>query len=382
MNENEAQSAPANSQPLSRKKKLIFGGVLLLINLLILAGVYVGSIAWRCRQYAEKHSRWIGSPYLPHPQLGYFPNPHHIAYHALEHGERVPVLFNEHGFRIPIDEERSSATIPDRKILFLGCSFTHGYGVPAEKTFAYLSSRELGAEALNAGGSGWGLAHMVLRARQEIPRVKPAWVVVQYSSWLVDRSMNFYGPTGWGKSPAPYIYPDNQKLRIHDPVFRSGNFNLPISDYARKGRLAFIWHVGLPLFAYDDFHVLKTWLRCRLGLLPLPTQNRAAVIDFAYSEIFRLCQEQGANMLIVKIPNNYADHPCRDELPAVGCPSVDTYPALLDSLPVPSNETWRKEYCFWRGSPPALVDTHPNQKAHEVIAQTIISAIRASDTRN
>lgn len=87
-------------------------------------------------------------------------------------------------------------------------------------------------------------------------------------------------------------------------------------------------------------------------------------------------------MLIVKVANTYSEHPYCDEMPNVGCPIVDTYPALLYSLPVSSKEAWQREYCFWRGSPPVVVDAHPNQKAHKVIAGVIVSAISEDANRD
>jgi hypothetical protein len=231
-------------------------------------------VAWRCQKHAVKHSRWIGSAYQTDKKFGYFPKPYQVAYHNLQFGEKVPVIFDDDGFRIPTQSDPVSSRTAEKKILFLGCSFTHGYGVPAEKTFAYLSSRKLSASCLNAGGSGWGLSHMILRAEREIPLFRPYWVVVQYSNWLVNRSMDYYGPTNWGKSPVPYIYERDNGFSIHDPVFMSGNFKFPISKYAGKGRFTFIWHVGLPLFIYDDINVIKTSLRQRVGLLPGPTGNQ------------------------------------------------------------------------------------------------------------
>jgi hypothetical protein len=381
----EKAAVPCNGSKrhghLSRKRRFVYALVLIVFNLLVFAVAYVGSVAWRCRQYSGKHSRWIGHAYQIDKRFGYFPKPEHIAYHALQHGEQVPVLFDENGFRVPVQREPTSSPAGYGKVLFLGGSFTHGYGVPAEKTFAYLSSRALSAEPLNAGGSGWGLAHMVLRAKREIPTMQPSWVVVQYSNWLVDRSMSFYGPTSWGKSPTPYVFRQDNEFYIHDPVFMSGNFAVPISEYAGKGSLAFIWHVGLPLFAYDDLHVVWTSLRRKLGLLPLPTTSRDDVVRFAYSEIYNLCKAHGAQMLIVKIPLEYSEHPYKDNMPELECSIVDSYPALVGRLTDPSAATWKKEYCFWRGSPPVLVDIHPNETAHKVISEVIVSAIRAKDAR-
>ena len=51
---------------------------------------------------------------------------------------------------------------------------------------------------------------------------------------------------------------------------------------------------------------------------------------------------------------------------------------LISINGVVSLETYGKEYGHWRGSPPELVDAHPNEKAHAILAQEILSVIEAS----
>ena len=94
-----------------------------------------------------------------------------------------PVRFDKRGFRIPATGQEPADRTGSR-LLYLGDSFTHGYGVTAEETFAYRTAKQLGASVMNAGVAGWGLAQMVMRARQTIPSIKPDKVIVQYSTWL------------------------------------------------------------------------------------------------------------------------------------------------------------------------------------------------------
>jgi hypothetical protein len=155
MRKNETQGCIAlRKWSINRKRRVLFTGVLILLNLLVCAGLYFSTILWRSVKYSVNHHRWIGSPYSWNAQYGYFPQPYTLAYHSLRYAERIPVLFDENGFRIPYREEQPEA-LAEFRILFLGDSFTHGYGVPAEKTFAYLTAQELHASAMNAGGSGW-----------------------------------------------------------------------------------------------------------------------------------------------------------------------------------------------------------------------------------
>jgi hypothetical protein len=43
-------------------------------------------------------------------------------------------------------------------------------------------------------------------------------------------------------------------------------------------------------------------------------------------------------------------------------------------------ELYRQRYAHWRGAPPQLIDPHPNEAAHRIIADEILAAIRAGET--
>ena len=147
-------------------RKVLFVLAILALNVLVVGLFYLGTVAWRSAMQVDHHRRWVGQAYRVDDRYGIFPLTGQEAFHALEHGEQVPVAFDESGFRVPVEAEGPPVHAP--RILFLGGSFTHGYGVPAEETFAARTAQALGARALNAGGSGWGLSQMVLRAREEI----------------------------------------------------------------------------------------------------------------------------------------------------------------------------------------------------------------------
>jgi hypothetical protein len=314
--------------------------------------------------------------YQPDEEYGSFPKPNSRAHHALPYGERVPVAFDRNGFRVP-PEEMSGFAVDTPKILFLGGSFTHGYGVPAEETFAYLAAETLNCRSLNAGLSGAGLSYMVMRAKREVPPFKPSWVVVQYSSWLVRRSLRFYQPTKFGKTPLPYFYESDGNVLIHPPVFVTNNFELPVSEYAGKGMLPYFWNVGLPLFTHDDYHVVLTSAKSLLGILPRPARSRQSVVDYAYKEIEEVCREYGAKMLVLKLYSGINNR-SPDKLENLSSPVVDTLPVLSSRLPEKTDRQWREHYYLRAGDPPRVVDSHPNEVAHRLIAQTIVDEIRAA----
>jgi hypothetical protein len=367
---------PIQRPRLSRKKRLFFTAITVVIFLLFSGLLYLSTVFWRTSRMYDEPRRWIGSVYQPDEEFGSFPKPNSRAHHALPYGKSIPVAFDRNGFRVPL-EERSGFAVDTPKILFLGGSFTHGYGVPAEETFAYLAAKELDSRSLNAGLSGAGLSYMVMRAKREIPPFKPSWVVVQYSSWLVRRSLRFYQPTKFGKTPLPYFYESDGSVQIHPPVFVTTNFELPVAEYARKGLLPYFWNVGLPLFTHDDYHVALTSTKSLLGILPRPARSRQRVVDYAYKEIEEVCREYGANMLVLKLYSGINNR-SPDELGNLSSPVIDTLPVLSSGLPEKTDKEWRERYYLRAGDPPRVVDSHPNEAAHRLIAEAIVNAIRTA----
>jgi len=361
-------------RPLSRKKKIVFTAVAVIIVFFSCTLLYLGAVLWRSNKHHKWHPRMVGSVYRPDKDYGYFPKPNSAAFFSLRHSKRVPLIFDRYGFRVPVRKWQIDRSYTGG-ILFLGCSFTQGDGVPAEKTFSYLAAKEMNSRGMNAGMSGGGLCQMVMRAREEIPRFKPQYVVVQYSHWLIRRSQRYYRPTDYGKTPGPYFYESGGKILIHPPVFTTKNFDVPISKYARKGLLRFTWHVGIPLYLHDDYYVLLTSIKRLTGILPKPAESKEALVRYTYKEIKNLCSAHGAKMVVLKLYMNLEGMPSYG-LDDLGYPVVDTFEPLASRLPERTKQAWSKHYQTMKGNPPRLIDIHPNVAAHGIIAQTIVEKIR------
>jgi len=54
---------------------------------------------------------------------------------------------------------------------------------------------------------------------------------------------------------------------------------------------------------------------------------------------------------------------------------VDPRPALLAALPSADRESYLRAYAHWRGTPPRLVDEHPNARAHAIVAAQVLAAL-------
>lgn len=325
----------------------------------------------------------VGKVYRADPVLGFVTAPGIDAFDPVPLGAPVPLHHDARGFRVA---GGATPRAPGRRprLLFLGDSFTYGRMVAAENTFADLTAARLGGEALNAGVSGYGLAQMVLRARQLIPDYRPDVVVVQYSPWLVARSIDEFAPAETGSQeralhvPAPY-YADGSPLRIAPPAFDATPEAalVPAARLASvtAGRWSFFWRYALPLTWHQDTRLAGFRLRQWLGAAPRPTTDEAAVIRDAYAELAALAARHHARLLILALGSS-APLEVPGELfpPHVG--GVNGWRVLVEPLVPQTAAEYERQYMTWRGNPPQLVDWHPNEHAHRLIAEALATRIR------
>lgn len=361
---------------------LLAGLCLALLALAYLATVMVRGVALQNDMAVEGRGS-IGKVYKADPVLGIVPAPGINGLELVPLGKPVALHHDGRGFRVAAGTTPHPAGRRPR-VLFLGDSFTYGRMVAAEDTFAALTARRLGGEGLNAGVNGYGLAQMVLRARQMIPAYRPDIVVVQYSPWLVARAIDEFAPAETGKKdrllyiPAPY-YADGAPLQITGPAFDATpeEWLVPAARLAaaRSGRWMFFWRFALPLTWHQDSRLAWFRLKQTVGLAPRPTTDEAAVIRDAYAELSALSSRYHARMLILALGSS-APLEVPGELFPPGVGGVNGWRALVEPLAPQTTDEYTRQYMIWRGSPPQLVDWHPNEHAHEVIAEALATRIR------
>lgn len=367
----------------TRSKRLTKGLVVALASLVLFAALaWVGSAVARSRTlYREVTAGtrgWKGEVHTADPRLGVAPVPGARGAEVLPIGDDVPMRFDEHGFRAVV-----GSTAPEPRprplVMAFGCSFTYGAGVLAEEAYPYLVAEGLGGTALNAGVCSWGLAQMLLRARDLIPEWRPDVVLVQYADWLVARAIRKFGPAYVGKLPSPRFVDDGKGgIELAGPAFSPIGFDLPISRYHRREAgfldfLRFTWDVGLPLFAHDDWHEL---LDEHLGAAEeRPAPN--AVVESVYAELQALCDGAGARMVIVLLGRDEHRIGPPMELAGRGYVLANAHNAMVNALPQRTPDAYARAYKNWRGDPPVMVDAHPNPHAHRVIAGRILETLSA-----
>lgn len=370
-------------QKLSKKKNYIFYVILYLIPLVAILFVYNGYTLYRTKKiysYIKSNYRgWSGNVHKPDTELGFAPIHNAKGAHVFPIGPDIPMRYDDNGFRIPFGENSViSNTHP--VVLALGCSFTYGDAIHAEDAYPYLVGKHFGGTTKNAGCCSYGLSQMLILAHRLIPKHKPDYLIVQYSPWLVRRAISPFAPTYFGKCPTPYFY-ENGKLELHPPVFQAKMIEPSINSYRNSPKstidfIIFFCTVGLPQFIHDDFHTLLYTVKKYFGFIPNPTAKDWKVVSYVYEELAKLARGNGAQLIIVVLGKDNKPVQVPKKLFPVDAILVDAHKALLENLRMLNRENYIRHYAHWRGSPARPVDYHPNEKAHKIIAEAIISKIK------
>ncbi len=382
-------TAGREGTPARKKKGLSFYVLYSLAWLGVFYLVGVGVRTARLYERVRSDVFMSGGLYEADDRLGFSAVPNAAGTLFFPSPPHVPVRYDEHGFRVPVEEKRESSR-EDGLLLSLGCSFTEGFACRAENTYPVLLGERLGYRVANAALGAYGMSQMLLQARQWIPRLEPDLVVVQYSPWLVPRSLNEYAPNDVGKRPQPYFYCTEQgDIRMHGPVFDTVAFRYPVARYRDLPddwlhKIRFFFAIGLPFHVENDVNVILFRAKQVVGLVPVPCRDsREEILRTAYEEIRDLCVEHGARMVIAILAHPW-DTPRRADVGILetmeGAVVVDSWEAIQERLPDREPETYSRAYAHYRGDPPVLVDGHPNARAHERIAESLERGIRRSGT--
>lgn len=321
---------------------------------------------------------WSDNIFQSDPLLGISLRPNAKGAEIL-YGEHIPVNINEKGLRI------TAATRPtdtgNRKILFIGDSFTFGAGIHAEHIFPNEVARMLPAETMNGGVPGFGLAHMLVQTRKLLETSKPDIVVFQYSPWLSQRAMSVYTPSLSGALPAPYFSDNDDRLVLVKPAFDNKFIDRYRFDdiSATPGPRAFIQLLSFtfPLLLHQDFTQLRIRAMKALGQIPDAAHDELKIIEHAYKEMARAALEAGAHPVILVIGGNFNFHVPYTHLPQEAV-VVDAHEALVNALDEQTSIGYAKQYWQWKvvDNELILVDSHPNRSAHLIIANALLPALK------
>jgi hypothetical protein len=333
------------------------------------------------RHFKYDHRGFRGRVHRADAELGYGAVPASRGAHVWPVGPPVPMRYDAEGLRIPADAP--AVAMPHRPlVLALGCSYTYGDACLAEETYPWLVARRLGGTSLNAGKCGYGLAQMLILARRLIPRYEPEYVLVQFSHWLAGRGTSGFARSTFGKIPVPFLtLSQDGQVGVEPPAFRTRVFDSGFDRFDDQKRgvgefFRLFWQSGAPLFVHDDVQMAAHGLKRLIGTVPPAAKNREALNRAVYREIGRAAQAHGSTMVIVRVSHPLEKH--WQKLTELWPSAVvaDAQSALDARVPEQTRDAYDRRFGHWRGTPPRLVDTHPNPDAHHLIAEAIMASLR------
>ncbi|MFN0006751.1 MAG: hypothetical protein ACKVXR_02495 [Planctomycetota bacterium] len=364
------------------RQRLAFSGLLFLA---LVALVYVGWVvqrSWSAYSWQIAGRGTVGGLYEADPELGFRLVPGAVGAERFPIGPDVPARVDREGFRVPVDgPDPSPRTRP--LVLAFGCSFTFGAACTAEDAFAYRVAQGLGGSCVNAGVSSYGEAQMLILARRQIPRLRPDVVLFQHSRWLGDRSRTWKAMTYFGDVPTPTFV--GTEARLRPPRFSPIVFDLPVDRYLRAepgalGFLSFLFRAGFPMFLHDDAH--RAWAAATSDAEEATPDS--IFFPKVHAEVAELCRANGARLVYVVIGSGCPGEPTPKHITESGSLFVNASEALCGSLPGMEGLDMRAQcliyldhFAHWAGDPRVMIDVHPNAAAHAVIADQILSVLRA-----
>ncbi len=350
------------------------------IILLIPAVLYAWSLRMQMLpmyNLAKERGEKVGKVYVNDPTLGYKHLPNSTGYRLL--GFRDIIIYHdENGNRVPQGYKHTGKR---PLVLFLGCSVSYGDAVFADSTFAYLLSQKLGGDYINAATSGYGLSQMVLKAEELIPKLKPDYVVTQYTSWLAHRSMGQYQNFLGGTFPIPYFSDQG----LEPPVFTPNGLKIPLADFKATPRN--IWDFTkfyirvAPVLIYEDVMEMVVKVKTLFGMTPPPTTDELKVEEIGYGRIADLCEKNGSEMFIWTTGTGFG---YRTKLPPSlvydrKIPVIYADTALINRHNIKDGDRYGRLYGHWykpNGTDSVMADGHPNPYAHEIIANEMYRVIK------
>jgi hypothetical protein len=289
----------------------------------------------------------------------------------------VPVLFDSLGFRTAPDSLQIKSDTTD---LYLGCSFTFGDFVEAQKTYSYLTSEKLGHNYINAAISGFGSGQMIQIAETLLPKRKFHYVFIQLSSWIVPRAMEINGPTRFGYRPFPYFSDNNDTFTLNPPsystlMYSGKNWRKTERSYFEK--IKFLFSDGYKIEIHDYCAFKFTSLKVILGFQPNPTMNRSKLESYFYNRMADICLKNSATPIFLKI--NYPDSECKQLVRQLRqrAPVIDIDSAL-EVVVLRTGMKYGKLYRIHHSTPRKAIqfDAHPNIFAHSIYTEAIVNQLK------
>jgi hypothetical protein len=327
---------------------------------------------------------WKGRMYEHDSLLGYRMQPNNFSSLVYELKQPVPVKTDSSGFRVAHTGKQFSDVNKPVDLLFLGCSFTFGSACRAEETFPYIVAQESGMNYINAAVGGYGLAQMLIQAKQLIPKYKPRYIIIQRSPWLIERSLTEFAPSRGGYLlPTPYFVETKNEFSIGPPVYKSPiNQLLPEEDrQIYKGHfLSYYFNKGISYFGNQQIQIIKTRTRNILGHKKRPTHKRHEAELFAYSEIIKLARAHDVEVILLNLNNGPISFKGKLPVSNYSYRIANADSVLRQRMSSSDEQEYVRMFGHWgmRENDSVFIDGHPNPLAHKLIATSILMQLQGN----
>jgi hypothetical protein len=195
--------------------------------------------------------------------------------------------------------------------------------------------------------------------------------------------MSPFAPSHFGTIPVPYIVHGPSLFPAHPVRYRMDALDLPMQRFQMTKKsagdyLRFAAAIGLPLTVADDIDALRTMFGMLFGSIARPAARADEVERYAYSAIDSTCRTNGARMVMLDLAFGQAS--AVRPIPGLKTPPIvaNADSLLQMRLGNESGAAFSRAYRYWgwNGRDSVLVDPHPNERAHRVIAECLVAALR------
>jgi hypothetical protein len=373
-----------------KRNLLIFG---FLTILLFGFNTYILSLSVRSFHFyryitLENRRGWRGKVHQADKTFGLIPIPNAKGFETFPKGDDVPMAYGCSGFRIPLAD--TNKTIPESRIdlLFLGCSFTYGAACLAEETFPYLVAKETRLSYTNAGVCSYGLSQMLILAKKLIPKLKPKYVIAQYSPWLIRRGISPFAPVYFGSVPNPYFTDSGDSIKIIPPWYRTQIFDYDIRKIRTRSTLSILIFTVIPFILKEDWFELNWRTKFFFGIYQKPAKDSHKAEFFAYSKIIDIAKANNTKVILLNLYNDNGISNLKELIGRSDVFLADADSLLLDTLKKNKSNKVRNAtnkfdslikvygHYYINGKDSVYIDHHPNYLAHTIISQSIIQIIK------
>jgi lysophospholipase L1-like esterase len=296
--------------------------------------------------------------------LGYTLRPRSEGYHAdLEYENKFTI--NSFGVR---DDEKS---LQNPKMIFIGDSFTMGWGVDQDKTFAHLTEKQTGAKAINAGISSYGTYREMLLF-SKLQRDSCKLLVIQYCDNDLEENLARNEPNSQGQLLTSEKF---KKVTVFNHL-NEGYYPMRYTYFFLREKHLFKRIFTNPVEVWQDtFEALSSWISGKPLVVNAPPFIQSVAASVQHTENFfkvlaKIRALYPGNIVVMHIAGRY------------------TKPEIINAFEAKAKKEADAKLYFLRNTDILTtndyypIDGHLNAKGHQKIANSLSKLIREKNLLN